>query len=306
MRQTVESLRALQATPENVRNVCILAHVDHGKTTLSDSLVASNGIISSKSAGEVRYLDSREDEQQRGITMESSAISLVFNDYLINLIDTPGHVDFSSHVSSSVRLCDGAIVLVDVCEGVSNQFHAILRQAWEERLRPCLVLNKIDRLVNELKLTPLEAYDHLARIIEQANALMSAMINSDMLGNVDEEKELQMFFAPERGNVVFASAKDRWGFRIDAFVPWFSEKLGVPRRLLKKTLWGEYYWKPGTKKVLKCSARSRCDQPSYVRASGAKERMGYVWCTVTKTETKEANEDACSLRKSERDIGANT
>eukprot|EP01035_Chromulina_nebulosa_P018975 gene18975-24786_t len=111
---------------ENIRNFCILAHVDHGKTTLSDSLVCSNGVISPKLAGKARYLDSTEEEQRRGITMHSSAISLLFKledkanntneDYLINLVDSPGHIDFSSDVSTATRLCDGALIVVDVLE----------------------------------------------------------------------------------------------------------------------------------------------------------------------------------------------
>ena len=201
MAALLDNTKALQSRPSQIRNICILAHVDHGKTTLSDCLIASNGIISQRLAGQLRYLDSREDEQSRGITMQSSAISLLFVDprekrklarqaaqnktepvaaipYLINLIDSPGHVDFSSDVSTAVRLCDGALVVVDAVEGVCIQTQAVLRQAWEENVKPCLVINKVDRLINEIYLTPLEAFHHLRQIIERVNALVSQMSNA--------------------------------------------------------------------------------------------------------------------------------
>ena len=211
-------------------------------------------------------MDSREDEQERGITMEASGISLLFQhaekEYLVNLVDSPGHVDFSSDVSTAVRLCDGALVLVDVVEGVGYQTHAVLRQAWEERLKPCLVLNKIDRLITELKMDPVEATEHLHRIVEQVNSIVLAYFSAAVIGENDkrpmvaEDEELNdaeeeaLTFAPERGNVVFASAVDNWAFRISDFVPLISERIGLPRKRVQKCLWGNYFYNSKTGKVV--------------------------------------------------------
>ncbi|KAI5300322.1 mRNA turnover and ribosome assembly protein [Ascosphaera pollenicola] len=191
----VEDLVRLQRKAEDTRNICILAHVDHGKTSLTDSLIATNGIISPNLAGKIRYLDSRPDEQVRGITMESSAISLYFSmlrrsapeaapekkEYLINLIDSPGHIDFSSEVSTASRLCDGAVVLVDAVEGVCSQTVTVLRHTWVEQLKPILVINKIDRLITELKMSPLEAYRHMSRVVEQVNAVIGSFFQGDRM-----------------------------------------------------------------------------------------------------------------------------
>ncbi|KXN70007.1 P-loop containing nucleoside triphosphate hydrolase protein [Conidiobolus coronatus NRRL 28638] len=274
----------LQSNPSLIRNLCILAHVDHGKTTLSDSLLASNGVISSRIAGKVRYLDSREDEQLRGITMESSAISLHFpvraltkdgttedRDYLINLIDSPGHVDFSGEVSSASRICDGALVLVDSVEGVCTQTHTVLRQAWVEKIQPILVFNKVDRLITELQMSPSEAYVHITKILEQVNAIIASFFTDDIIGEdsrkldakkeqgedvkegewiLEERDDSDIYFAPERGNVIFCSAIDGWAFRIENFAKIYSKKLGMNEKALLKCLWGSYYFDPKTKSVL--------------------------------------------------------
>eukprot|EP01018_Ginkgo_biloba_P041159 Gb_08336 [translate_table: standard] len=148
---------------KKIRNICILSHVDHGKTTLADHLIAraGGGLLHPKQAGKLRFMDYLDDEQQRDITMKSSSIALQFRDHMINLIDSPGHIDFCGEVSITARLSDGALVLVDAVEGFHIQTHAVLRQAWIEKVTPCLVLNKMDRLITELKLTPMEAYSRL-------------------------------------------------------------------------------------------------------------------------------------------------
>ena len=326
LKQSIKTgMAALQADTtaadvSRIRNICILAHVDHGKTTLSDCLIASNGIISQRLAGELRYLDSRPDEQQRGITMESSAISLIFRDpreqrrldkeygkaaktddveegnktdgrasagalpkkrplaqpYSINLIDSPGHVDFSSDVSTAVRLCDGALVVVDAVEGVCIQTQAVIRQAWEERVKPCLVINKVDRLITEIKLSPLEAFHHIRQIIERVNALISQLANADILasassgsstasttpssfgcedasgGREDRTCDDDDFaFDPTKGNVVFASAIHGWGFTLGPWATMLSKRLQIKRGVLLKHLWGEYYFNSKAKSVSK-------------------------------------------------------
>lgn len=289
----LEKIIALQKNPINIRNICILAHVDHGKTTLADCLIASNGIISTRLAGRLRYLDSREDEQIRGITMKSSAISLQFNkgeeEFLINLIDSPGHVDFSSEVSTAVRLCDGSIIVVDAVEGVCPQTQAVLRQAWLENIRPVLVINKIDRLIVELKLTSQEAYCHLQKILEKVNAITGTLFTSKILeeraereteaqvikdadgehiydwsAGLEETDDSLLYFSPELGNVVFSSAIDGWGFSIDQFAELYSQKIGIKASVLLKTLWGDYYLNTKAKRIMK-GAQSKGKKPLFVQ-----------------------------------------
>ncbi|KAJ1508818.1 Cytoplasmic GTPase/eEF2-like protein (ribosomal biogenesis) [Coelomomyces lativittatus] len=246
----------LQENSNQLRNICILAHVDHGKTSISDYLIATNGIISPKTCGSVRYLDSRPDEQERGITMEASAIALYFSllqsdntlqEYLINLIDCPGHVDFASEVNAASQLCDGALLVVDVVEGVCSQTHTALHQIWHERLQPILVLNKFDRLVDELKLTPLEAYLHLEKLIQNVNVITGEFYQKAMAEGDDHPEVL---FSPLKGNVVFTSAIHGWGCQVDYFAHVFAAKLKLNVEQLLPWIWGEHYFDPKTKKIL--------------------------------------------------------
>ncbi|XP_037563174.1 elongation factor-like GTPase 1 isoform X2 [Dermacentor silvarum] len=290
-RISVEKIQELQQRTRNIRNICILAHVDHGKTTLADSLVASNGIISQKLAGKLRYLDSRKDEQERGITMKSSAITLYYpkRDLLVNLIDSPGHVDFTSEVMAAVRLCDGAVIVVDVVEGVCAQTKVALNLAYSENLKPLLVLNKIDRLILEKKMAPLDAYIHLQQILEQVNAVVGELFTADVLektsneisvdnptekfddasvfdwtSGLDDADDSTLYFSPEQGNVVFASAFDGWGFSTSQFAQLYAEKLGVKKQVLEKTLWGDYYLNAKAKRILK-GAQAKCKKPLFAQ-----------------------------------------
>lgn len=247
-----------------------------GKTSLTDSLLASNGVISVKQAGKLRYLDSREDEQERGITMESSAISLIYDSksqegqghsrYLINLIDSPGHVDFSSQVITATRLCDGALVLVDAVEGVCTQTIAVLRQAKEESLKPILVINKIDRLIVELKMSTNEAAIWLNRLVEQVNACQASLYRSEYFvqeGSLEEALDnliLEKFeqFCPTKGNVLFSSATDNWAFRLSSFAEKYSKKLGVPAEKFLSFLFdSELFFDSKNKRVVPRAAAER-------------------------------------------------
>lgn len=255
------------SNPKLIRNVCILAHVDHGKTTISDSLLATNGLLSKRSAGVIRYLDDRRDEQERGITMKSSAVSLYYNfqnetkqmqdetvlnqdrmvqnqdgmvlnqnqvtlnqdkaslnqdnptlnlgkptlnqdkptlnqdiptlnqdqvilnqdqivqnqtvqtqnEMVLNLIDTPGHIDFLTEVAAAVRICDGALIVVDLVEGVCVQTKEAIKQAYDEKVKMILVLNKIDRLIIELNKSVDDIFQSILRVIEDSNAYIAEL-----------------------------------------------------------------------------------------------------------------------------------
>lgn len=221
---------------EYIRNVIIMAHVDHGKTTLTDSLLAYQGIISYKQAGQLRYLDSRPDEQQRGITMKSSAITLQYKNHVIHMVDSPGHIDFYGQVSSAAKLCDGCILMIDVVEGLCSQSISAFRLAHDEHLYPILFLNKLDRLITELLLSPLETYNLLVKLLEQVNAFCSIFRKDTQ----DEEQHL-FYFDPKKGNVLFGSALDGWAFNLNTFVNLYHPKFSfLSKDDLLNGLWGNF------------------------------------------------------------------
>lgn len=313
---TVEQLRAMMDLKHNIRNMSVIAHVDHGKSTLTDSLVQKAGIISAEDAGTKRFTQTRDDEQQRGITIKSTGITMFFeynihtgekvdredggkvagegaagteegaavegepiheiaenpigatatdmadaaaaiaaaqlnntgnvvineNCYLINLIDSPGHVDFSSEVTAALRVTDGALVVVDCVEGVCVQTETVLRQAITERVKPVLMVNKVDRLLLELQITPEEMYQTFSRAIESVNVII-AMYNDELLGDV------QVY--PEHGSVAFGSGLHQWGFTLKKFSRMYASKFGVPESKMMEKLWGNWFydadakrWKP--------------------------------------------------------------
>jgi elongation factor 2 len=206
----VEEIVKLMHNQEIVRNTSIIAHVDHGKTTLSDSLLAAAGIISEKTAGQKLFLDSWKLEQDRQMTVFASNISLVHTlkekEYLINLIDTPGHIDFSGAVTRSLRAVDGALVVVDAVEGPMTQTETVLMQALRERVKPILFINKVDRLIKELKLNPEEIQRKFAKVILRINNLI------EKHAPPEHKKDWQV--TVEDGRVAFGSALHKWGLNL--------------------------------------------------------------------------------------------
>ena len=232
-------------TSDSIRNVAIIAHVDHGKTTLTDAFVARSGLINAEEAGSKRWTDGRADEAERGITIKSTGVSMDFHfenqDWHINLVDSPGHADFNAEVSAALRITDGAIVVVDAVEGVAVQTETVLRQALAEQVKPILIINKMDRYLFELQLTPNEAYDRVAGIIDHVNQLISTYQS--------ENSELKLELSPALGNVFFGAAKDAWGFGIHNFAKMLAQKTNSNESVYMKKLWGENYFDPETKKM---------------------------------------------------------
>jgi len=216
-KKMVERVRDLMNRPENIRNIGIVAHIDHGKTTLTDNLLAGAGMISKELAGRQLFMDFDEEEQARGITIDAANVSMVHefedDEYLINLIDTPGHVDFGGDVTRAMRAVDGAIVVVDAVEGAMPQTETVLRQALRENVTPVLFINKVDRLINELQLDSEKMQIKLGKVIDNVNKLIKGM---------SEEKYKEWRLDAAKGNVAFGSALYNWAISVS-----YMKKSGI-------------------------------------------------------------------------------
>jgi elongation factor 2 len=240
---TVEQIRSIMDKTDNIRSMSVIAHVDHGKSTLTDSLICKAGIISAKAAGDARFTDTRADEQERGVTIKSTGVSLYFEydsedgkgsqPHLINLIDSPGHVDFSSEVTAALRITDGAMVVVDCIEGCAVQTETVLRQSLAERVKPCLFVNKVDRCILELQMEPEDMYSRFRKAIEDVNVII-ATYNDALMGDVQVD--------PSKGTVAFGSGLHGWGFNVERFARIYAAKMGVDKDKMMKRLWGDSYF----------------------------------------------------------------
>lgn len=206
----VERVTTLMSNPVMIRNIGIVAHIDHGKTTLSDNLLAGAGMISKELAGRQLFMDSDAEEQERGITIDSANVSMVHEyegeEYLINLIDTPGHVDFGGDVTRAMRAVDGAVVVIDAVEGTMPQTETVLRQALKEHVKPVLFINKVDRLINELQVDDQEMQIRLGKLIDHVNKLIKGMN--------EERYNAGWKVDAAEGTVAFGSALYNWAISV--------------------------------------------------------------------------------------------
>jgi len=228
--------------PSNIRNMSVIAHVDHGKTTLCDSLVSLAGISKTTC-----FMDgARPDQVDRGITIKSTGVSMYYaldlartgknEEYLINMIDSPGHIDFSSEVTAALRVTDGALVVVDAIEGVCVQTETVLRQAMQERIKPVLMINKIDRM---LDMDPEEVYQRFCKVIDGVNAIIS-MYDTAEMGDISID--------PCKGNVAFGSGMNKWAFTLQTFARFYEKRFPkIEINKIKEKLWGENYFNDDTK-----------------------------------------------------------
>ena len=237
----VERVTRLMKSPSNIRNIGVCAHIDHGKTTFSDNLLAGAGMMSEELAGKALQLDFHEDEQQRGITIDAANVSMVHKfdneEFLINLIDTPGHVDFGGDVTRAMRAVDGVIVLICAVEGAMPQTETVLRQALKERVRPVLFINKVDRLMKELQLTPEAMQQRFIKQIAEVNKLIEAI--------APEEYKKEWQVSVEKGSVAFGSAFHNWGMSL----PYMKKKGLSFKDIIDAYSAGEEQWKELKKKA---------------------------------------------------------
>ena len=259
---TVDQMRTIMDKTDNIRSMSVIAHVDHGKSTLTDSLICKAGIISAKAAGDARFTDTRADEQERGVTIKSTGVSLYFEHdeedgkgsipHLINLIDSPGHVDFSSEVTAALRITDGAMVVVDCIEGCAVQTETVLRQALQERVRPCLFVNKVDRCILELQMEAEDMYSRFRNAIENVNVII-ATYNDALMGDVQ--------VTPEKGTVAFGSGLHGWGFTTERFAKIYAQKMGMDKDKMMQRMWGDSFFNAKKKVWTNVQQPEGCTEP---------------------------------------------
>jgi len=295
---TVEQIRDIMDKTASIRSMSVIAHVDHGKSTLTDSLICKAGIISAKAAGDARFTDTRADEQERGVTIKSTGVSLYFEmdkddgagmePHLINLIDSPGHVDFSSEVTAALRITDGAMVVVDCIEGCAVQTETVLRQSLQERVKPCLFVNKVDRCILELQMEPEDMYGRFRKAVEDVNVII-ATYNDELMGDVQVD--------PAKGTVAFGSGLHGWGFNVERFAKIYAAKMGVDKDKMMKRLWGDSFFN-AKKKVW-----TNVQQPEGCTEALPRAFCQFIMTPINQLMTSIMNDDKAKYEKMMTTLG---
>lgn len=256
---STEFMTSLMKTPNLIRNISILGHFHHGKTLLLDTLIAVTHEVAWDPAKEVRYTDTRKDEQERLLSIKATPVSLVLQNlksksYLLNILDCPGHIDFCDESTSALRASDGAVIVVDAIEGLMLSTERLIKHALQVQVPICLVINKMDRLILELKLPPADAYYKLMHTIEEANKLIIAYGGSSSSSNSndsasDSDSYTQPLLSPLKGNVCFSSGQHGWSFTLESFAHIYllrNKELGLftDASEFAKRLWGDWYHDP--------------------------------------------------------------
>lgn len=241
-------LADIMDNPCLIRNVAMVGHLHHGKTSFIDCLIEqTHPDLVNREQNDLRYTDTLLVEQERGVSIKSTPVVLVLPDvrgknYLINIFDTPGHVNFSDEVTAAIRVCDGVVLFVDAAEGVMLNTERLLKHAVQERLSVTLCINKVDRLILELKLPPTDAYFKIRHIIDEVNNLLSLYS--------DDHDDYQL--SPLLGNVCFASSYYRFCFSLDSFAKLYCDTHGgFAYSEFAKRLWGDIYYNNKTQKFSK-------------------------------------------------------
>lgn len=244
----LEFLADLMDNTDLIRNIALVGHLHHGKTSFVDCLIEqTHPDLCVKEGKNLRYTDTLYTEQERGVSIKATPVTLVMQDlkgksYLMNIFDTPGHVNFSDEVTAAMRLCDGVVIFVDAAEGVSLNTERLVKHAVQERMAITLCINKIDRLILELKLPPQDAYYKLRHIIEEINGLLSLY----------SDENDQPTVSPLLGNVCFASSQYSVCFTLRSFAQLYAQTYGnISPFDFARRLWGDIYFNSKTRKFTK-------------------------------------------------------
>eukprot|EP00940_MAST-03C_sp_MAST-3C-sp2_P001015 g1015.t1 len=244
---SADYMSALTENPRLIRNVCIAGHYHHGKTSLVDVLVEQTQSEDWSLDKEVKFSDTRNDEQERGLSIKSTPISMVLQDhrsksYLINIVDTPGHINFSDEVVAGMRVADGAVIVIDVIEGVLLNTQRVIQSAVKNRLAIVVVLTKIDRLILELKLPPEDAYFKICHVLSELNRLLSLYGSDTNSGHTAR-------VSPDLGNVCFASGTDMWTFTLESMARVYArQNPKIKPHAFSRRMWGDIYFNAKTRK----------------------------------------------------------